>query len=150
MRKITTFIMCMIFAISISAQVRTISKDEFPAPAIEFVNTWYSNYTNPVYFVEYDFKRVDDYEVRFDNGTKLEFDKQGNVKTIDCGRNDTINKKLLPIKIQRYLSIKYPNNSVIEYTVDDYGHRWVEYEVDLNNGLSLTFNKNFKVTEIDK
>ena len=44
---------------------------------------------------EYDYNRVDEYEVHFNNGTKIEFDAKGYLKSIDCGRNDFINKELL-------------------------------------------------------
>lgn len=148
MRKLL-LLLCMIFALTISAQTNSIAKQQLPKPAIEFIDTWYSDYNNPTYWTETEYNRIDEYEVRFANGTKIEFDVKGYLKSIDCGRNDFINKELLPSAIQTYLQRNYPNYKVVDYSIDDRGRRWEEHEIDLSNGRSITFNKRFKVTEID-
>lgn len=147
MRKLF-ILMCMIFSISVVAQTNSIAKHQLPKRAVEFIDNWYSNYVGPTYWKEYDYNRVDEYEVRFVNGTKIEFDIEGYLKSIDCGRNDYIDKELLPLPIQTYLRLNYANYKVVDYSIDDRGRRWEEHKIDLSNGRYIKFNKLFNVIEI--
>lgn len=83
------------------------------------------------------------YDVVLQNGTKLEFDKKGNLTEIDC-KQGKMPAKLIPQAIRNYLKKNYPAQAVkkIEMSKD-------EYEVELANGLDLTFNKHFQVIDID-
>lgn len=147
MRKLF-ILMCMIFSISVVAQTNSIAKQQLPNRAVEFIDNWYSNYVGPTYWKEYDYNRVDEYEVRFANGTKIEFDIEGYLKSIDCGRNDYIDKELLPSPIQTYLRRNYANYKVVDYSIDDRGRRWEEHKIYLSNGRYIKFNKLFNVIEI--
>ena len=84
------------------------------------------------------------YDVILQNGTKLEFDKRGNVIEIDCKQGAAVPGKLIPQAISKYLQNNYPRQTVrkIEFNKN-------EYEVELTNGLDITFNKRFQVTDID-
>lgn len=84
------------------------------------------------------------YDVILQNGTKLEFDKKGNVTEIDCKQGAAVPGKLIPQAISKYLQNNYPRQTVrkIEFNKN-------EYEVELTNGLDITFNKRFQVTDID-
>ena len=84
------------------------------------------------------------YDVILQNGTKLEFDKKGNVTEIDCKQGTAVPGKLIPQAISKYLQNNYPRQTVrkIEFNKN-------EYEVELTNGLDITFNKRFQVTDID-
>ena len=83
------------------------------------------------------------YDVVLQNGTKLEFDKKGNLKEIDC-KQGTVPAKLVPQAISSYINSTYPGESIskIEFQKK-------EYEVELSNGIDITFNKKFQVVEID-
>lgn len=147
--KFFVFACVMMFSVSIFGQTARISKYEMPGYVTEFVQKFYSNYEGGRYYLEYSdkYSKLEEYEVVFRNDTKLEFDTKGNLKSIDCGRGDSINPKILPIEIAGYIDIKYPNVKIIEYSVDDIGKRREEHEVELSNGLTLTFNKRFKLVE---
>ena len=83
------------------------------------------------------------YDVVLQNGTKLEFDKKGNLTEIDC-KQATVPAKLIPQAIRNHLKEKYPAQAVKKMEMNKN-----EYEVELANGLDLTFNKHFQLIDID-
>ena len=83
------------------------------------------------------------YEVVLQNGTKLEFDKKGNLKEIDC-KQGSVPAKLVPQAISNYINSTYPGQLIRKI---DFQKK--EYEVELSNGIDITFNKKFQVVEID-
>ena len=83
------------------------------------------------------------YDVVLQNGTKLEFDKKGNLTEIDC-KQATVPAKLIPQAIRNYLMENYPAQAVKKLEMNKN-----EYEVELANGLDLTFNKHFQLIDID-
>ena len=83
------------------------------------------------------------YDVVLQNGTKLEFDKKGNLTKIDC-KQATVPAKLIPQAIRNYLKENYPAQAVKKIEMNKN-----EYEVELANGLDLTFNKHFQLIDID-
>lgn len=85
------------------------------------------------------------YDVVLQNGTKLEFDKKGNLTEIDC-KQATVPDQLIPHPqaIKNYLMANYAGQSVKKIEMNKN-----EYEVELANGLDLTFNKHFQLIDID-
>ena len=83
------------------------------------------------------------YDVVLRNGTKLEFDKKGNLTEIDC-KQGIVPSRLIPQPIKTYLKENYRGEAVrkIEWNKK-------EYEVELTNGIDLTFNKHFQLIDID-
>ena len=77
------------------------------------------------------------------NGTKLEFDKKGNLKEIDC-KQGIVPALLIPQAIKNYVKDNYAGKSVKKIEINKN-----EYEVELTNGLDLTFNKHFQLIDID-
>lgn len=83
------------------------------------------------------------YDVVLQNGTKLEFDKKGNLTEIDS-KQATVPDQLIPQAIKNYLMANYAGQSVKKIEMNKN-----EYEVELANGLDLTFNKHFQLIDID-
>lgn len=83
------------------------------------------------------------YDVVLQNGTKLEFDKKGNLTEIDC-KQATVPVNLIPQAIKNYLMANYAGQSVKKIEMNKN-----EYEVELANGLDLTFNKHFQLIDLD-
>lgn len=83
------------------------------------------------------------YDVVLRNGTKLEFDKKGNLTEIDC-KQGIVPSQLIPQPIKNYLKENYKGAAVrkIEFNTK-------EYEVELTNGIDLTFNRHFQLIDID-
>lgn len=83
------------------------------------------------------------YDVVLQNGTKLEFNKKGELTEIDC-KQGVVPVNLIPLSIKNYLQNNYPWQSVKKLEI-----KKKEYEVELSNGIDLTFNKHFQLIDID-
>ena len=83
------------------------------------------------------------YDVVLRNGTKLEFDKKGNLTEIDC-KQGIVPSQLIPQAIKNYLKENYRGETVRKIELNK-----KEYEVELTNGIDLTFNKHFQLIDID-
>ena len=83
------------------------------------------------------------YDIVLRNGTKLEFDKKGNLTEIDC-KQGFVPSQLIPQPIKNYLKENYRGEAVRKIELNK-----KEYEVELTNGIDLTFNKHFQLIDID-
>lgn len=83
------------------------------------------------------------YDVVLKNGTKLEFDKKGNLTEVEC-KQGTVPYRLIPQAIKNYLKANYPRQTVKKLEI-----KKNEYEVELANGLDLTFNNRFQLVDMD-
>ena len=83
------------------------------------------------------------YDVVLQNGTKLEFDKKGNLTEIDC-KQGIVPALLIPQAIKNYLKDNYAGQSVKKIEMNKN-----EYEVEMTNGFDLTLNKHFQLIDID-
>ena len=83
------------------------------------------------------------YDVVLRNGTKLEFDKKGNLTEIDC-KQGIVPSQLIPQPIKNYLKENYRGETVRKIELNK-----KEYEVELTNRIDLTFNKHFQLIDID-
>ena len=83
------------------------------------------------------------YDVVLRNGTKLEFDKKGNLTEIDC-KQGFVPSQLIPQPIKNYLKENYRGEAVRKIELNK-----KEYEVELTNGIDQTFNKHFQLIDID-
>ena len=84
-----------------------------------------------------------EYDVIFTSGVKLEFKGDGEWENIKC-RQGEVPAKLVPAQIADFVAKKYSAAKIIELKRE---HN--EWEVKLNNGLELTFDKQFKLIDID-
>lgn len=85
----------------------------------------------------------DDYTVMYDSGEKVEFDKQGNWKEFDC-RTSQVPTALIPEQIKTHIKATFPGTTIIKLDRNRRG-----YEVKLNNGLEVEYNRDFQVIDID-
>lgn len=83
------------------------------------------------------------YDVVFNNGEKVEFDRRGNWTEIDC-KMSAVPAALVPAKITQYVKSTYPGTKILKIEKDDN-----RYEIKLSNRLEITFNSSFQVVDID-
>lgn len=152
MKKILLSLIFIILGTPIFSQHMEIEGYELPNNSIEFLRdnyNSYSKYGTPMFYVEYDDNRngrVDEFEVHFENGTVIEFDRDGKLKSIDCGKNDIVPLSIIPSCIKNALRRYTRNFNIVEYSIDR-GRLKIEYEIELNNGIEFKFNKNGKLKE---
>ena len=84
-----------------------------------------------------------EYEVRFNDGKELEFDKNGNLIKVDC-KYEPVPEALIPVEALNQIKASYPNAFVKEWKLDD-----GQWKAELNNGLELIFNRRYVLVGID-
>ena len=117
---------------------RVITYDQLPQAAQTFLKTHFA--TKVPLLVTADW---DDFTIRYESGEKIEFNRSGEWKDIEC-YNSKVPADAVPEQIYTYLNQNYPGKSVIKIE----RHRSV-YEVKLNNGMEIEFNRNFQVLDVD-
>ena len=151
MRKITLLLAAlMVVALAQPAAANTIYDNderqiefkELPDKAQQFIKKHFAK--EELSLVLLDTGLVsNEYEVVLANGTKIEFKGDGEWKDIDC-RGGEVPAALVPKKIADYVTKKYSSATITELKRE---HR--EWEVKLSNGLELTFDNAYRLTEID-
>jgi hypothetical protein len=146
----------MIFVLGIlttSAQVRMIRGSEVPGEMRDFISAHYRKYLvsrDVMYFVEYKNGKVEGYEVRFTNGTELEFDINRKLKAIECEGSDYIPRIILPAGIKYYLDHNYTKEfKVVKYEVETISKKNHRFNVKLNNGIDMKFDNKQRLINIE-
>lgn len=121
---------------------KVINKEQLPAQAQSFLNENFAEIGISYAKQETDFLERS-YEVVLTDGTKLEFTGKGEWKDVDC-RYGEVPSAIVPAPIKKYISEKYAGSKVLKIERDRRG-----YEVKLSNKLELTFNKDFRIVDID-
>ena len=145
MKKIL-FALVAIFTLGISNvsadNDKLVSKSELPAKTQQFLDKYFANVKITYAKLERDlFDRS--YEVVLADGTKLEFTSQGEWKDVDC-RYEEVPAAIVPQAIREYVNSNYPGEKILKIEKDR-GY----YEVKLSNRYELTFNKDYKIVDID-
>ena len=143
MKKIKFFLlMAMVMTMSLTMSAdeddRVITFDQLPQAAQTFLKTHFAAKVPLVLTADWD-----DYTIRYESGEKVEFDKSGDWKDIEC-YNSKVPNEAVPAQISSYITQNYPGKSIIKLE----RHRSV-YEVKLNNGMEVEFNRNFQVIDVD-
>ena len=112
-------------------------------PAItQFVTQYFPNAT-----VQMVMPDDDDIDVVLNDYTKIEFRRNNEWKKVDCEHSTTftaVPATLVPEQITAYVTANFPN-AIIKKLEKNFR----SWEIELNNGLELKFNSNFKIMEID-
>lgn len=137
-------LVCLVtFQVSVHADNnKPISMTQLPSTAQQTIKKYFSNRKVALAKQETDIFEKS-YEVVFNNGEKIEFDRRGNWTEIDC-KMSSVPAKLVPASITRYVKSTYPGTKILKIEKDTY-----DYEVKLSNRLEIKFNKSFQVIDID-
>lgn len=115
---------------------------QLPAEAQTLVQTYFPQ--EEISFVVKDKEGLSvEYEVRFASGAKVEFNKAGELKKVDCGLL-AVPEGLVPEAVRTYVSAKFPKEYITEWQKD--GRRW---KAELSSGLDLVFDKSYNFVGID-
>lgn len=121
---------------------RPIVVGELPAAAREFLRAHFDGLEVSYAKVDEDFFDKE-YKVVFVNGARVEFREDGSWREIDCKYGE-VPAAAVPRQIAGEVARLFPERKVISI---DRGRR--DYEVELDNGLELTFDRKFRLTEMD-
>lgn len=114
--------------------------EQLPATAQTFVKSHFGGVTVSDIKDERG-KGGSEYVVNFSNGWTAEFDRRGEWRMVDC-KNNAVPEGVIPVQIKDYVMKNYPQQRVtmIDRTKGDSKS---DYDVKLDNGVKLRFNKNF-------
>ncbi|MBO6189456.1 MAG: PepSY-like domain-containing protein [Alloprevotella sp.] len=140
MKKSMFALLAMLLLMCVSAQAndRVITFDLLPQSAQTLVKTHFADKVPLIITADYD-----DYEILFESGEKVEFSRKGEWKDIEC-KTSAVPVALIPEQIKASIAKSFPAATIVCISRDRRG-----YEVELNNGLDVEFNKKFQVIEID-
>ena len=141
MKKSILMMLVLVLTMSMAMMAdndRVITFDQLPAQAQTLLKTHFANKVPLIVTVDWD-----DYTVMYQSGEKVEFDKKGNWKDISC-KSSAVPEALIPAQIKASVEQTFPGASVIKLERDRRG-----YDVKLNNGMELEFNKKFQMVDID-
>lgn len=116
---------------------------ELPQQAQAFVQKHFDKNAIALVKMETDFFDRS-YEVILSNGDKVEFDKSGDWKEVDC-RYTTLPQSIVPKAIKDYVARSYPDTKIIKIERESRGY----LEIGLSNRLDLTFDANLNLVDID-
>lgn len=121
---------------------KPISTDQLPAKAQEFIKKYFPSEKVAYAKMETDILETS-YEVTFTTSTKLEFDRGGEWKEVNC-RYSSVPEGIVPVQITAKVKELFPDTSVVSIDRDRR-----DIEVKLNNRMELTFDLNYNLIEID-
>lgn len=125
------------------AQDRAISQDQLPKTAKTFLVTYFKNISVSSAIEDREIYGVDEYKVYLSNGSKIEFDRNGNWKEVD-GEHQKLPYGFIPVPIKNYVAKSFPNTHITKIEKE----RW-SYKAKLSNGVDLEFDKNGNFKRID-
>ena len=131
-------VMTMSLTMSADDDDRVITYDQLPQAAQTFLKQHFAKKVPLVVTADWE-----DFTICYESGEKIELDRSGNWKDIEC-YNSKVPADAVPAQISSYISQNYPGKSIIKLE----RHRSV-YEVKLNNGMEIEFNRNFQVIDVD-
>ena len=143
MKKSIFFVLALVMSICLPLTLmadndQVITFDRLPATAQAMLKQNFSDKVPLVITADWD-----DYKVMYTNGDKVEFDKKGNWRDIEC-KTSQVPADLVPAQIVANVNATFPGAAVTEIDRDRRG-----YSVKLSNGLELEYNTRFQIVELD-
>lgn len=146
MKKLFLLFVCL-FSLNLASWAgndKPIQVSELPKKAQEFLQTYFTG--RPVALAKVDQELMErSYDVVFENGDAVEFDKKGRWTHVDC-EHSQVPVAVLPDEIHQYVTKHYPQAKVVKIELTDRKG----YDVELSNGFELEFDKRFRLREIDR
>jgi len=121
---------------------RPISVDQLPAKSQQFIQNYFKDIDVSYAKVESDLFEKS-YEVRFVNGSKVEFEKNGRWDNVDCNK-EKVPAGIVPKQIEDFVSKNHPNQVIVKIDRDKR-----DYEIELKNGIEIKFDLKFNVIGYD-
>lgn len=134
MKKILFLIFALIAFVPMArADKYTLDRDALPVKAQEMLTTYFPKAKISMIKVDRHFLKKTDYDVKFVNGTKIEFSNAGDWTSIDCKKR-SVPDELVPQRIRKKVAASYPNATINKITKKSGGHIIV-----LSDGTELKF-----------
>lgn len=141
MKRIFPLMAALVFALASCDKEKVVSSNDLPATSTTFINTHFAGKDILQVVKETDDLKTT-YKVHLSGGTKLEFNKDGEIYDIES--NEALPSSVIPTSIQNYVTANYPTFHIKEWEIDK-----TTQEIKMSNGLTLVFDKNGTFLRID-
>ena len=142
MKKYFSVVLIALCSLTACANEQVIPFDQVPEPAKAIVAAHFD--ASQIAYVTLDKGLLDaEYDVKFNDGRSLEFNKAGELLKVDCKQTE-VPAALIPEVVRAYVKANFPNAFITEWSKDD--RRW---KAELNSGLELEFNSKYEFILID-
>lgn len=142
-RVLSLFIMAVVaLQMAFAGNVVTMDAKKLPQESQQFIKNYFPSSKIDLIKIEKNIFSTE-YEVKLTNNIELKFDGKGNWKKVDCGKR-SVPEGLLPTFAKQYVKSNFPNERITE--VKREGTR---FKIELSNDVSIKFNKNGKVIEMN-
>lgn len=115
-------------------------EQKIPARSQAFIDKYFPESSIVIVEME-DGDDMPEYEVWLNDGTKIDFDLQGEWRVV-ARKKSGVPQTLIPQQIMGFIKEKYPNNVVTKFSRKDYG-----YKLELSDDMDLRFNKQYQFME---
>lgn len=142
-RLFTTLVVTLLAGVGVAFadNDRAIDFNQLPEKAQKFVKTYFPNFEISYAKQDVDFFHSE-YELMLVDGTRLEFAGNGEWKDVECKVN-AVPAAIVPKQIAEYVNKKYPDVKILKIERDN------NYDIELSNRLELTFDKKYRLIDID-
>ena len=143
-KLITTLLLAILAILPVAARSRVYhTANPLPAPARTILKEQFSKQDVNRVKVESRAIRGDKYEVILSDGTEIEFGSKGEWTEVDCGHRAVPKYFVIP-EISDYVSKNYKGQRIIKIERDS-----KNYQIELQNGLELYFDRSGKFLKVD-
>ncbi|MDR2887210.1 MAG: PepSY-like domain-containing protein [Bacteroidales bacterium] len=144
MKRITFLLagLIMMASAAFADNDKPVTVKELPVDAQQFIEKYFPG-AKVALAKEENERYYKSYEVIFADGSKIEFDGNGQWTEVDC-RSTPVPSGIVPQQIVDYVTANYAGA-----TISDIDRDTRDYEVSLSNRLELTFNLQFNLIDID-
>jgi len=129
MKYFLAALLCVLVSNVALADDTPIPVEQLPVAAKTFVQTNFQG--KKIIYAEKDWNS---YECRLDDGTKIEFNRKGNWKKVDCHMT-AVPAAIVPQAIQQYVTTNFAGCIITKIDKERYG-----YDIELSNDIDLKFN----------
>ena len=121
---------------------RVITFSELPEAAQMLVNENFN--AGDIAYITVERELVgNEYEMRFNDGAELTFDRHGKLEKADC-KLTAVPDALVPEEVRAYVATNFPEAFIVEWGKNGWG-----WKAELNNKLELKFNGKLEFVGID-
>lgn len=112
----------------------TIDRSALPEPALEFIQKHFPKAKIAMIKVDRHLLKKTDYDVKFVNGNKLEFNNSGAWKSVEMNRG-AVPDAIVPKRIRQYVDKNYDKVDIVSIEKKATG-----YEIELADDIELYFD----------
>ena len=129
-----TVIVALCSAMGFAFDKYSIDRNDLPQAAQDFLTEHFPKAKVGMVKVDKHLLKKTDYDVKLVNGTKIEFNNAGKWTSVDC-KTKTVPEKIIPKAIRTYVKKNFSDVTIVKIEKSS-----SKYEVDLSDGVELTFN----------